>query len=692
LPIGTGGEGDEAGDPLDFLRPPGVALARSQTLDALTGAADLPRLIAADNVPTGTLMTDIGTAERLLGRRGEIDRLVIAAEQPRSLPSVESIAPGLQRNAASEATADVARLTDSFHLNLSAFGLLSFAVGLFIVHATIALAFEQRRGVFRTLRTLGLSARGLTIALSLELLGFALLAGAAGVLLGYLVAAALLPDVAATLRGLYGADLSGQLAFRPQWWVSGLVIALLGTFAAAASSLLRLLQLPILASAQSRAWVMGANRSARLRTIIATGLLIASALALVFASGLVAAFATLGLLLVGAALLLPALFALVLRFGERMASGPLSQWFWADTRQQLPALSLALMALLLALSANIGVSTMVGSFRATFTGWLDQRLAAELYIRTDDEAQRDEVLAFLDGRVDAVLPIRSVKETLRGMPGEVFSMADHPTFRDNWPLLEQSSGAWDALAAGEGLLANEQLARREELTIGDTLQISGRSFPIVAIYSDYGNPAPQAILGGVAFQANYPSAPNLRFALRVPPERIEPLSEELRSRFGFADDAIINQDSIKALSVSIFERTFTVTDALNVLTLTVAAFAIFTSLLTLATMRLPQVAPLWAMGLTRKRLAGLELLRALMLAVLTAIAALPVGLALAWLLLAKVNVEAFGWRLPMQLFPGDWVWLGALALLAAVLAATIPAWRLSRTAPAELVKVFTHER
>ena len=34
--------------------------------------------------------------------------------------------------------------------------------------------------------------------------------------------------VAATLRGLYGADVSGTLQLRPVWWLSGLAIALGG--------------------------------------------------------------------------------------------------------------------------------------------------------------------------------------------------------------------------------------------------------------------------------------------------------------------------------------------------------------------------------------------------------------------------------------------------------------------------------
>jgi len=162
--------------------------------------------------------------------------------------------------------------------------------------------------------------------------------------------------------------------------------------------------------------------------------------------------------------------------------------------------------------------------------------------------------------------------------------------------------------------------------------------------------------------------------------------------FGLSGRNLVDQSSIKRRSLEIFERTFTVTQALNILTLSVAGFAIFTSLLTQSAMRLPQLAPVWALGLTRRQLAGLEFLRALLLASLTFIFALPLGLVLAWLLLAVVNVEAFGWQLPMFLFANDWLLLALYGLIATAFAAAIPARRFSKVAPAELVKVFAHER
>src|SRR6185312_5441609 len=105
---------------------------------------------------------------------------------------------------APDSETDLARLTDSFHLNLTAFGLLSFFVGLFIVNSAIGLAFEQRLPTLRTLRACGVSARMLNGVMVGELVSLALLAGLIGLVCGYFIAGALLPDVAASLRGLYG--------------------------------------------------------------------------------------------------------------------------------------------------------------------------------------------------------------------------------------------------------------------------------------------------------------------------------------------------------------------------------------------------------------------------------------------------------------------------------------------------------
>ena len=272
------------------------------------------------------------------------------------------------------------------------------------------------------------------------------------------------------------------------------------------------------------------------------------------------------------------------------------------------------------MAANVGVSTMVSSFRLTFTGFLDQRLASEFYVYADDAEQAAALAAYLEPRVDKVLPIQSANQDVRGLATEVYGPTAHSTYRENWLFLQGAPDAWAVIEASQGAAINEQLARRADIAIGDEITLAGQAVPVLGIYSDYGNPVGQ------------------------------------------------------------------------VLTLAVAGFAILMSLLTLATMRLPQLAPVWAQGITRARLGRIEIFRAVLLALLTAALALPLGLALAWTLLAVVNVEAFGWRLPMFLFPLDYLRLAVFAVIAAVIAALWPARKLGRTRPSDLLKVFSNER
>ncbi len=676
---------------LSFITPPGILLVSGETAERLRGVVT-PPLRINDTLPPGTALTDIGIAQSLLEAPGEVSRLMIWPEQLSALPPLDAVAPDLIRRAP-VIESDLSRLTDSFHLNLTAFGLLAFAVGLFIVHSAIGLAFEQRRPVFRTLRSLGVPLRMLVFLLGAELLSFSILAGLAGVALGYGVAWALLPDVAASLEGLYGAEVAGTLTIRPSVWGLGLAIAVAGTMVSAGTRLWRIATMPLLAPARPRAWSLASERALRLQALGGAALLGVSALLVTAGTGLVAGFIMLGAMLLGAALLLPLVLSLFLKLGGRAAKGVVVQWFWADTRQQLPGLSLALMALLLALAANAGVGTMVESFRLTFVGWLDQRLASELYVTTRSLEESGKVRSWLETRSDAVLPIWHADVQLVGQPVQIYGVTDHTTYRDHWPLLEAVPDVWGLVVRGEGALANEQLARRGGLGLGDQVNLpGGRSMAIAGVFSDYGNPKGQLIIGNHLLDELYPDASRLRYAVRVAPQKVPELAADLRTTFGLPQGNVVDQAAVKAFSLRIFERTFAVTAALNVLTLGVAALAIFASLLTLAGMRLSQLAPAWAMGLTLGNLAGLEILRSVALAAFTFVAAIPVGLALAWILLAVINVEAFGWRLPMHVFPLEWLRLFVLAVASAIIAALLPALHLMRLAPARLLKVFADER
>ncbi|MEE4622678.1 FtsX-like permease family protein [Pseudomonas alliivorans] len=703
--ISLAGQTLNAEQVVDFLTPPGATWIAPQTLHELNlregqqprteNGTPLPPLRATPDMAPGLLLTDIGFAQPLLSANGQLSRLLLPDGFKAPLPA--SLADQLVIRKAGEEN-NLERLTESFHLNLNALGVLSFIVGLFIVHAAIGLALEQRRGLLRNLRASGVTARLLIATLGVELGVLALLGGLLGVVSGYLLASLLLPDVAASLRGLYGAEVAGQLNLSLWWWISGIGLSLLGALLAGANSLLRAARLPLLALADAQAWQQAHARWLQRQGWVAIACAVIAATALYLGNSLLAGFVLISALLLGAALGLPVLLDKLLSVLLARSRSVTGQWFLADCRQQLPALSLALMALLLAMAANIGAGSMTSGFRETFNSWLEQRLTAELYVSPQNPAQAEPLQAWLSQRpeIKAVLPNWQVPVQLHGWPADLFGVIDHSTYRQHWELLDASADAWDQLVDQDTVMLSEQLARRLNLKLGDTLSlpVPAGQWPvrIVGIYADYGNPKGHLLVNARRLLTHWPQLTPIRFNLRIAQSDVAPLINALRERFALDDTHIIDQIQLKRWSSQVFERTFAATAALNSLTLGVAGIALCISLLTQSQSRLGQLAPLWAMGVTRRRLMLLNLGQTWMLAVLTLLLALPLGLAMAWCLNAVINVQAFGWRLPLRVFPLQLLQLMLLAMVATLLASAWPLFKLHRSRPSDLLRTFAHER
>jgi len=677
----------------------------------LAAGQTLPPLALAPSLPPDTLVMDIAAAARLLESGDAVSRLVAEA-------GALDAAPARYRLIRAETLADPGELTASFHLNLTAMALLALIVGLFIVQAALGLALEQRLGLLRTLRALGVPGRTLVGVLALELALLGLIGALAGIASGVWLARALLPDVAATLQGLYGAAVGTRLQLPWHYWLGGLGVTLGGLTIAGSGTLWRAARLGVLELGQAQAWRAGFQRQLRGQAIAGS---LAALLALATGAwlatrppgeGLVAGFVMIAALMLACALWLsPLLAAGLARLAGLARRRPLTQWALADLQLQLPRLSLAMMALLIALSANLGVGSMVGGFRLTFLDWLDQRLAADLYLRPPPE-RFDEVQAWLERRdeVAELLPTADAEAVLLAhrdrneaqslnVPVTLFGITPGERLTPSWPLLQTAAGrdaAWAALEAGEAFI-NEQLALGQGIAPGDRLVLqapdgqgsdrrrSREEVTVAGIYPDYGNPRGEVLLTATRLRERFDAPPGSLGIALAEGHTAAPLTRALTERFGLDDEAVLDQRQIKALSTEIFERTFAITRALNALTLAVAALALLASLLAQARERRRRLAPLWALGVPRRQLAGLQLAQLGGAALVTGLAAVPLGIAITASLVSVINVAAFGWRLPLHVFPGEIALTLATALAVALLAAGLPALTLWRTPPRALL-------
>lgn len=526
----------EASEATQILTGEGRSFAAPQTLRD-TGLSEgarpttergyaLPPIIAIEEAPPGAIIVDIGAAQKALDRPSRLSRLIVADENRIDAARIKSIAGDELRLVEPDEESDLSRLTDSFHINLTAFGFLAFLVGFFIVNASFGLAFEQRLPMVRTLRAIGVSALALVAALGIELLAFTLVAGGLGVLGGYLIAAALLPDVAASLEGLYGAQLSSRLALDAGWWLSAFAMAGAGALLAAGSGMTKTLRMPVLSVARPMAWREAHLRYLERQAALAAVSLVGAAAAWRMADGLVTGFLVIGLALLGAALLLPVALAAMLSLGESLARHPLARWFFADGRQEIAGLSLALMALLLALSTNIGVGGMVEGFRQTFLNWLDQRLVAEVYYEaaTPPDAREIEDWAKSQREITAILPVWRARTRISDWPVEIIGMTPHETYSAHFSLLEGGADAWRALHDDDAALVSEQLARRLKVALGAWLDIPTSKdvwrAKIVGIFPDYGNPKGQLRVDHAKLAQHFADASGVHYALRVAPENV----------------------------------------------------------------------------------------------------------------------------------------------------------------------------
>ncbi|WMC12050.1 ABC transporter permease [Oceanimonas pelagia] len=694
----------------EFMQPPWQVRLAPETRAQLGHAPGLPHgtplppRVVSPELPPNVLVMDMAIAARLLNAGDGISTLIISsthglAAAPEGFTLVRA-----------DSRASPGELTQSFHLNLTAMALLALIVGLFIVQAALGLALEQRLGLLRTLRALGVPGRTLVAALALELLLLGLLGALAGLVSGLWLAGALLPDVAATLQSLYGANVGATLRLPWHYWLGGMGITLCGLLIAGSGVLWQANRLPLLGLGQARAWRAGFQRQLRWQAGLGSG---AALLALVCGirllasapgQGLLAGFGLMAALLLAAALGLPPLLAgllsLLLRLVQRR---PLLQWSLADMQLQLPRLSLAMMALLIALSANLGVNSMVGGFRLTFLDWLEQRLVADLYLRPPP-ARFESIHAWLAGRDEVAARLISARASARllditgegrvrraGLPVDIAGITPAMELMAHWPLLAvhgERNAAWQALQQG-GAFINEQLARREGIAPGDRLGLTTpdgtKRVTVAGIYPDYGNPRGELVLTTARVRLWYGVAPGAIGIVMRPGADAGLLRRRLAERFALTPAQLQEQREVKARARTIFERTFAITRALNGLTLAVAALALLAALLAQAESRHRHMAALWALGVPLRRLLGIQLVQLGGLALITALLALPLGMALTACLMWGINVAAFGWRLPLHLFPADMVLTLVLAVLVAWLAAALPLCRLWRTPPRALL-------
>ena len=168
----------------------------------------------------------------------------------------------------------------------------------------------------------------------------------------------------------------------------------------------------------------------------------------------------------------------------------------------------------------------------------------------------------------------------------------------------------------------------------------------------------------------------LYLQLNIDPESI---MEQLRVISAGRQALIMNSNArIRELSLGIFDRTFVITNVLYWLAVGVAIIGILGAMLALQLERARELAILRAVGMTPGQMGGLVILQTAFIGLLSGLAAIPLGLVMAWVLVEVINRRAFGWQMDITITSADLLTALWLSIGAALVAGIYPAWRAAK--------------
>lgn len=608
------------------------------------------------------IFMDIGAAMDILDL-SNFSYLGVGEHSVRKIEQLKNSLPDHLVLVKNEQSLDLFQLTQSLHTNLTALGFLSFIVGIFIVFNAVRFSLSSRHSTIATLRELGVGIEVLSAAIILEGLLWSLMGSVVGLWLGYWLGESLLPAVAVSLQGLYGANLSNQMEFGLQLLPQAFALTLGGMFLALIMPLLDTAKRAVKSVRDQVVEPVVLVTGAKLSALVGVACLSLALLGYHLVTSVEAGFVVIGLAMLGGVLLLPSAIVSLTEVVVRRVpdSSLLVRWSIRDALVQLPHLRIALMALMLTLIANIGVTLLVDSFRSALTDWLDARLSANVYVLGEPIEGLSEQEWVIESHTRYRQELR-VTIGAYDRPASVFGIDPTASDFSSMKLLKAEPNGFERWSTPSGLapvpiIANEQLHYLGGVQPGQVVLLGTKKFEVVGFIHDYGNPHFSFWLPEVVARQQFNSLEPLGIGLWIEPGEMDYVREQLQS-LGLKPGDWLEQDRIRTITFQIFDRTFAITRALNTVTLLVTGLALLAALLAVHQSRVVDYGHWRSLGLRWSEW-GLILGMPLMLMVIcTFLLAIPLGYILSWLLIHQLNVLAFGWTMELQ-----WSWLPVVTLL-----------------------------
>ncbi len=656
---------------------------------------------------------DIAAAQLHFGKLGRLDRVDLLPDEG---ADVDRVAAGLRRHLPPEVTverpearnAQVEQMLASFQLNLFVLSLIALFVGMFLVYNTMSVSVVRQRRQIGILRALGVSRGQVLLAVAAEGGVIGLMGSALGVALGVILAKMTLGAVSQTVSSLYAFIRPGELHL-PVTLIFQAI--LLGCGTAVFSSLLPALEAAAVTPRETLA-AASLERRHHPWLLSCAGLGLALAAYGLAQAGPVGGRPLFGYgaalcLLLGATLFCPAVLLVFQRAlaaglaGSRLIPG----WMAAgNLGRALRRNAVTIGAMVVSLAMLVSVSTMIQSFRQTVEIWIHQTIRADLYLSRATRLIKGADARLPAGTLDEVRRIPGVAEAdgfrgLRIADGRggrfLLGAGDFDVMARRGRLLFRggdSAAILQEARAQDRLIVSETFAERYHVKEGDevTLHPPGQTIRlrIAGVYYDYTTEGGLAVMDRGLFQRLWrdPWLNSIVIYLQ-PGADPRAVRHQILQRLPARDDlVVISNQGLKARVLEIFDQTFAITYALEVVALVVAALGILNTLIASVLERTREIGILRSVGITRGGVLRTILCEAAFMGTLANVLGAAAGLLLSLILIYVINKQSFGWTIQFTFPARLLVEYGILTLVASLAAGCLPAWHASRLPIAEAVR------
>jgi putative ABC transport system permease protein len=667
----------------------------------------------------GLGIVDVSAAQELFGLNNRLSHIDLIADGRTSegrelLARIKAILPEDVRITKPQTRSQsIESLTDAFELNLTALSLLALVVGMFLIYNTITFSVVQRRPLFGTLRCLGVTKEQIFQLVLFETIVLSTIGAILGLGFGLLLGRGAVSLVTQTINDLYYVVNVRSINIAPLTLVKGVGLGIGAAVLAALAPAFEATSIPPISVMKRSNIEQRVRRLLPLVALVGLGLFVIGVLMLLLSSQLVVNLGGIFGVVIGLALVSPLVTVWLMRLCTPLAgrlAGVIGRLATRAVANAISRTSIAIASLMIAVSVIIGLQSMIRSFRVTVETWLGATLIADVYVSPPSSGVNNansvidpQLLSDFKAQpgVAAVTSLRRIATdfvVVDNAPSSstspdwqtagllvVHAETDRQASSFVWTNGDHTA-VWNRMLDLDEVQVSEPFANKHGITQQHNVLLlqtgrGQRQFRVVGVYYDYSADQGVILMRREIYDRYWNDPRISSLAIYLTPEFQQHASgfvSDMRQRFAGRDLVITANRELRTQALNVFDRTFAITGALNLLATVVAFIGVLSALMALQIERTRELGVLRANGMTIGQLWQLTLIETGLMGATAGVLSMPTGYLLALILVYIINLRSFGWTIRLEL---EWTTFAQALLVAvasALLAALYPMLRMGK--------------